>query len=303
MLGIKKRNHKMLDYDAMRSKVKKLTEKPDKDPAKLPRAEKETEMVSRPDFLDENPLFPPLSQLWKAPSTPTSSKTTKALSRHSGVDDFVDELTEMPSPPKVLQRPEIAALKRKEREVADGEKRLGRSPSLLGRVSSLKAPRLGAASRQAMLQRSVSTMSSVDVRGIPDFAFRSSFDDVFDDIGKGKSRSSTDGQFQHAARRSVSLSSSVSHPSIILTPRKHRRSDESSSRTSIYGHRARASLSHKPLPTPFFQPSELEDLMAPLRQEFLQTQADLLVQAKAAYEQLNEQLTTELPQLIDLRYL
>jgi len=42
---IKKRNHKMLDYDAMRSKVKKLTEKPDKDVTKLPRTEKETEMA------------------------------------------------------------------------------------------------------------------------------------------------------------------------------------------------------------------------------------------------------------------
>lgn len=42
---IKKRNHKMLDYDSMRSKVKRLTEKPDKDPAKLPRTEKEQEMA------------------------------------------------------------------------------------------------------------------------------------------------------------------------------------------------------------------------------------------------------------------
>ena len=36
-LGIKKRNHKLLDYDALRSKVKKLVEKPDQDPTKLPR--------------------------------------------------------------------------------------------------------------------------------------------------------------------------------------------------------------------------------------------------------------------------
>jgi bridging integrator 3 len=41
--GIKKRNHKLLDYDAMRARVKKLVEKPDKDPTKVPRAEKETE--------------------------------------------------------------------------------------------------------------------------------------------------------------------------------------------------------------------------------------------------------------------
>lgn len=41
--------------------------------------------------------------------------------------------------------------------------------------------------------------------------------------------------------------------------------------------------------------------MAPFKQEFLQKQADDYSQAKQAYEQLNEQLSTELPQLIDLR--
>lgn len=43
--GIKKRNHKLLDYDALRAKVKKLVEKPDKDVTKLPRAEKEAEQA------------------------------------------------------------------------------------------------------------------------------------------------------------------------------------------------------------------------------------------------------------------
>jgi amphiphysin len=38
---IKKRNHKLLDYDQLRAKVKKLVEKPDQDATKLPRAEKE----------------------------------------------------------------------------------------------------------------------------------------------------------------------------------------------------------------------------------------------------------------------
>lgn len=42
--GIKKRGHKLLDYDALRAKVKKLVEKPDKDVTKLPRAEKEMDM-------------------------------------------------------------------------------------------------------------------------------------------------------------------------------------------------------------------------------------------------------------------
>ncbi|TKA25475.1 Protein hob3 [Friedmanniomyces endolithicus] len=42
---IKKRNHKLLDYDSVRARVRKLTEKPDKDPSKLPRTEKEAEMA------------------------------------------------------------------------------------------------------------------------------------------------------------------------------------------------------------------------------------------------------------------
>ncbi|KAF4551018.1 HOB3-like protein [Elsinoe fawcettii] len=44
---IKKRNNKLLDYDSMRAKVKRLTEKPDKDAAKLPAAEKEAEMAKQ----------------------------------------------------------------------------------------------------------------------------------------------------------------------------------------------------------------------------------------------------------------
>lgn len=40
---IKKRNHKLIDYDGLRAKVKKLTEKPSDDPSKLPAAERESE--------------------------------------------------------------------------------------------------------------------------------------------------------------------------------------------------------------------------------------------------------------------
>lgn len=39
--AIKKRNHKLMDYDALRSKVRRLTEKPSDDATKLPRLEKE----------------------------------------------------------------------------------------------------------------------------------------------------------------------------------------------------------------------------------------------------------------------
>lgn len=62
-LGIKKRNHKLLDYDAMRAKVKKLVEKPDKDVTKLPRAEKETEMAKAAYEQLNDQLFNELPQL------------------------------------------------------------------------------------------------------------------------------------------------------------------------------------------------------------------------------------------------
>ncbi|KAI9859364.1 MAG: Bridging integrator 3 [Trichoglossum hirsutum] len=63
LLGIKKRNNKLLDYDAMRARAKKLAEKPDKDVTKLPRAEKDTEMAkSAYDALNEQ-LFNELPQL------------------------------------------------------------------------------------------------------------------------------------------------------------------------------------------------------------------------------------------------
>jgi hypothetical protein len=62
-LGIKKRNHKLLDYDAMRAKVKKLVEKPDKDVTKLPRAEKETEMAKAAYEQLNEQLFTELPQL------------------------------------------------------------------------------------------------------------------------------------------------------------------------------------------------------------------------------------------------
>ncbi|TQS36598.1 hypothetical protein Golomagni_02945 [Golovinomyces magnicellulatus] len=60
---IKKRNNKLLDYDAMRAKVKKLVEKPDKDMSKLPRAEKEAEMAKASYEQLNEQLFTELPQL------------------------------------------------------------------------------------------------------------------------------------------------------------------------------------------------------------------------------------------------
>ncbi|PMB73984.1 Protein hob3 [Beauveria bassiana] len=44
---IKKRTHKLIDYDALRAKVKRLVDKPDKDATKLPRTEKELDMAKQ----------------------------------------------------------------------------------------------------------------------------------------------------------------------------------------------------------------------------------------------------------------
>lgn len=78
----------------------------------------------------------------------------------------------------------------------------------------------------------------------------------------------------------------------------YKRSDSRQSVETSHSTTSRPSLTR----TPFFNPSELEDLMRPLKDEFLQARADKVEQAKASYDQLNDQLTSELPQLIDLRY-
>lgn len=60
---IKKRNHKLLDYDATRARVKKLVEKPDKDPTKLPRAERESDLAKTAYEALNEQLFSELPQL------------------------------------------------------------------------------------------------------------------------------------------------------------------------------------------------------------------------------------------------
>ena len=61
--GIKKRNHKRLDYDSIRAKVKLLVDKPVKDRSKLPRAERETEMARTAYEQLNEQLFTELPQL------------------------------------------------------------------------------------------------------------------------------------------------------------------------------------------------------------------------------------------------
>lgn len=60
---IKKRNHKLTDYDGLRAKVKRLTEKPDKDPTKLPAAEREADMARQAYEQLNEQLYTELPQL------------------------------------------------------------------------------------------------------------------------------------------------------------------------------------------------------------------------------------------------
>jgi hypothetical protein len=75
----------------MRSKVKRLTEKPDKDPAKLPRTEKEQDMVCLTDFLYNNDDI-----------SSTGSFLTIHGSSVSPLNLDADTDLGVPSPPKAL---------------------------------------------------------------------------------------------------------------------------------------------------------------------------------------------------------
>jgi hypothetical protein len=278
----------MLDYDALRAKVKKLTEKPDKDPGKLPRTEKETEMVGLYELLYNDPF--------NAQASTTHSGALYQSSKDYGFDP-ID--LEVPSPPKALQRPEIERLRQERAQAASraGSIQTNRSPSLMSSATRADHVRLEIASETAQLQRS-SSMAGQAGAASPN-AFR---------LGDGNSASPT--RRVHNTHSSQ-LSRSVSMPSASppsaqahpipgsfndISPSKSKTRSMASSRASLGRSDSRGRL-----PTPFLEPSELEQLMQPLKQEFIQKQANIYVQAKAAYEQLNEQLTSELPQLIDLR--
>ncbi|KAK4548427.1 hypothetical protein LTR36_009337 [Oleoguttula mirabilis] len=295
---IKKRNHKMLDYDAMRNKVKRLVEKPDKDPGKLPRTEKEAEMVSVTDFLrDAHDLGDPLLDL--------------------DPDTMLD--LEMPSPPKALDMiKRVQQLQREEEEMVRRHsgltiRGLCKSPSTISRVSSTgRATRLSVDEmEEGVLQHSPSTMFHASTLRSPSMSFS----------GLPMLReSSMEAPLQRpSGYGAVSSMASASGSTLTLIPTSHLSPNAHPARMRALGNSpSLASLTKRrrskdsPMPaagkppvhktrTPFMNPSELEHLMQPLREEYIRTQTNELAQAKAAYDQLNEQLTSELPQLIDLR--
>jgi bridging integrator 3 len=101
---VKKRQNKLTDYDGLRAKVKKLTEKPDKDVQKLPMAEREAEMARsayeglNTQLLDELPQLIDLRVPYLDPSFEALVKIqlrfcAEAYSRMAQVQQFLDKDT------------------------------------------------------------------------------------------------------------------------------------------------------------------------------------------------------------------
>jgi hypothetical protein len=324
----------MLDYDAMRSKVKKLVEKPDKDPSKLPRAEKETEMVmTAGESIRDSSIF-------YSPSSPPIINT-------QAKDDPFARLV---SPPKVLDR--IRRLHPRWSQIEAEENAAMRSVGL----SSVDCPGI---SRTASTRRRVShRLSSLLGGTTPTRAPSDEISDELDFLARIRTPTSQQESSRPPRKATVERKSPGSDETIRITPvrrtpsnlhnkRLRQLMEDSPTRRASMPHSTSmnieaphlsaihpayrnntaptakfdnvprmlftspphdssspqrpASTSHPFISTPFFHPSELEDIMAPLRREFLERKADLCMKAKAAYEQLNNQLTEELPQLIDLR--
>jgi hypothetical protein len=290
--GIKKRNHKMLDYDSMRSKVKRLTEKPDKDPAKLPRTEKEQDMVSLSDFLRDD--------------SPSGSVMTVRESNALMLSVDTNPDLGVPSPPKALngirqrlglsvEEDDLDTGAGAEDEELDltpsrgrrtGRTLLARTSSIISSYSSILSPRQDPDDSEDTVQQD----ENQDVFTAHQEVERPRLENR--SLTSGASFASQDIQ----KSRSSSIYSGNSH-STLVTASSVRGSDSTYGATWPRNTRVSSTQS-----TPFFNPSELEDIMAPLKVEFMRKQADKLEQAKAAYDQLNEQLMSELPQLIDLRY-
>lgn len=284
----------MLDYDSMRSKVKRLTEKPDKDPAKLPRTEKEQDMVSLSEFLSDNSL-------------PGSPVLEPHAWRESSISAFALDPTPdyaVPSPPKALNgiRQRLGlALEHDDEDVGtiDEESEVPHTPSR------------GRRTRRSLLARTSSIISNYSTL-----------------LSPASNVSPNDRISPKKTRRIVSTGTlgTIAPPNEPTTPTRSMsttttKRDLKASRSSIYSSmkpaatyrdsastrggtwpRQSSRISSSRSRTPWLEPSELEEIMAPLKVDFMRRQADRLEQAKVAYDQLNDQLMAELPQLIDLRF-
>jgi hypothetical protein len=278
----------MLDYDSMRSKVRKLVEKPDKDPSKLPRTEKEAEMVIQPLIIDLHNL--------------------SCSSPAKGVD--------FPSPPKVLENIRRKPIHQHQQRDLEEENAtfpattLRRSSSIYNTVN-----RVGSLVGNA-LARTSPTPTEHDEWALPPLSppVRASGRETLSSLTFNlpparKPVCSPTSPSEMKKLRLLNQSSPSRRPirkpqAMVFPDTTSEKMRKPSLKTSIDTPRIQITTTPARTikSTPFFHPSELEDIMQPLKREFVQRQADLCAQAKAAYEQLNQQLTDELPQLIDLRY-
>ncbi|KAM0721060.1 hypothetical protein Q7P37_003346 [Cladosporium fusiforme] len=299
---IKKRQHKMLDYDSMRAKVKRLTEKPDKDPAKLPRAEKEQDMVSLSEFLYDN-------------SPPGSPSAVPHARRESSMSAFALDTNHdyaVPSPPKALngirQRLGLAL----EHDDEDAGAGAGAGAGTIEDNSEvIHTPSRGRRTRQSLLARTSSIISNYSTLLSP-----SSNADSDEKVSPQKARRimSTSGlstttptiepttPTRNTSKTKQDLKPSRSSSIYSSSTKTNATIRDSASTRGATWPRQTSRISSARSSTPWFEPSELEEIMAPLKVDFMRRQADRLSQAKEGYNQLNEQLMSELPQLIDLRF-
>lgn len=382
----------MLDYDSMRSKVKKLVEKPDKDPSKLPRTEKETEMVMNAQtFLHlDDMLFPsPPKALDGLKHTPEPEENQP---RGQDSDDTSDRWNKLQADEDAAMRSVGAGLQRKPSRLKRfsaassrlasaffnlEEDQVNASPgtnSSHGSKSASKRssrlfsmPSVQESPTEARQHRVFSAKAAGATGMVPMVSPQAIYSPTFDSSEKKKRANrgpedtpsrTNNSRFRPSQTESQRTSMAPSERFTIISERTsedfsimsgktwatvNTANDEDDTesirtirtasqvnvppRTSSIGVTPQQIGSINSLPsrtsngssvpsrfdnfpprtnrpsarTAFFHPSELEDIMGPLKEEFLEKQTNLLVQAKAAYDQLNEQLTDELPKLIDLR--
>ena len=289
----------MLDYDSLRSKVKKLTEKPDKDASKLPRAEKEADLVSGKTFLVE-----------AAHSSPRSSFSTRGrpmstddedLPRYDVQDLEADLQRELkiPSPPKALQRPEIMKLRCGDsfrrsislRSPLNGGAALSATRRASERHNEIETPLQQGSSPASVLEQDEPNLHSWATHGGLSLGSGLCTEQPAPlDSHSAAAPFRAEG-FDAARVQKRPSRSSITDTALTPSP-------------SAPSHHRSPSFFKRHFPkhsTPFFEPSELEEILHPLKLEYLYREANKAAQAKAGYEQLNEQLTNEIPQLIDLR--
>ena len=343
----------MLDYDSMRSKVRRLTEKPDKDASKLPRAEKEADMVSLTNSLDEHRSPSPHASL--APSTKARMEKRALLERsRTGLFELEREAEKdlvMPVPSGMFPRLDIEKTREDGRPRRSSSGGSGWGSNLLARFAEMPSP-----IPETAIDHSTSCEDFKKARDEVEHTRIPQGDSSKSNAGASVDHKASSHQRSDSMRSSITLAPSITSsdsdanlaafPAFNdadasstdnLLPRSRTFSGTSSGRTARHVSPPPLSNSSKrhlipsqntietpygtltinpllqsnpSLPTlhsrthassPFLNPSDLEELMLPVKRAFLQQRTNELKQAKAAYEQLNEQLSTELPQIIDLR--